>query len=114
MLPNNGCPTIFVLVCKVGIDRPDNLGTGTVVFCVLSGWYSSTRQCDSSTVARDSYHVTIERATVAVVLYHFSRTILLVPRILVVWSEEPDRLEPKLPASKGSNNNIKKEPEGGL
>ena len=52
MLPNNGCPTIFILVSKVGIDGTDSLGTGTVVFRVLSRWYStSTRQCDSSTVA---------------------------------------------------------------
>ena len=60
MLPNNGCPTIFILVSKVGIDRTDSsLGIGTVVFCVLSGWYSSTRQCDSSTVALEtrSHHI---------------------------------------------------------
>ena len=48
--------TIFILVSKVGIDRTDSLGTGTVVFCVLFGWYSSTRQCDSSTVALDMHH----------------------------------------------------------
>ena len=56
MLPNNGCPTIFILVSKVGIDRTDSLGTGsTVVFyVVLSRWFSSTRQCDSSTVALDT------------------------------------------------------------
>ena len=53
VLPNNGCPTILILVSKVGIDRTDSLGTGTVIFCVLSGWYSSTLQCDSSTVALD-------------------------------------------------------------
>ena len=54
MLPYYGCPTILILVSKVGMDRKDSLGIGTVVFCVLSGWYSSTRQRDSSTVALDT------------------------------------------------------------
>jgi hypothetical protein len=52
LFANDGCPTIFILGSSiVGIDRADSLGTGTVVFRVLSKWYSSTRWCDSSTVA---------------------------------------------------------------
>ena len=87
-----------------------------LVVQVSGTWYCSTCTCTHrlSALAQRTAQLQFERATVAVVLYHFSRTILLVPRILVVWSEEPDRLEPKLPASKGSNNNIEKEPEGGL
>ena len=51
LLSNNSCPPIFILGSKVGIDRTDSLGTGTVVFRVLSRWYSSTRRrCGSSTV----------------------------------------------------------------
>jgi hypothetical protein len=51
LFANDGCPTIFILGSIVGIDRTDSLGTGTVRFRVLSRWYSSTRQCASSTVA---------------------------------------------------------------
>ena len=53
LFSNNCCPSIFILGSKVGVDRTDILGTATVVFCILSGWYSSTRQRGSSTVALD-------------------------------------------------------------
>ena len=58
LFPNKSYPPISILGSKVGVDRTDSLGTGTVVFCVLSGWYSSTRQCNSSTVALDSSSLT--------------------------------------------------------
>ena len=61
LFSNNSFPPISILGSKVGVDRTDSLGTATVVFCILSGWYSSTRQCDSSTVALDNcIHVLVE------------------------------------------------------
>ena len=56
LFPNNSCLPISILGSKVGVDRTDSLGTATIAFCVLSGWYSSTRQCGSSTVALDRDH----------------------------------------------------------
>ena len=53
LFPNSSCPPISISGSKVGVDRTDSLGTATVVFCILSGWYSSTRQRGSSTVALD-------------------------------------------------------------
>jgi hypothetical protein len=55
LFPNNSCPPIFILGSKVGLDRTDSLGPATVGIRVLSRWYSSTRQCGSSTVALDGH-----------------------------------------------------------
>ena len=58
LFSNNCFPPISILGSKVGVNRTDSLGTATVVFCILSGWYSSTRQRGSSTVALDIDHHT--------------------------------------------------------
>ena len=53
LFSSKSCPPIFILGSKVCINRTDSLGTVTVVFCILSRWYSSTQRCDGSTVALD-------------------------------------------------------------
>jgi hypothetical protein len=69
LFPNNSCPPIFILGSKVGLNRTDSLGTAIVVIRVLSRWYSSTRQCSSTTVA--ALHCTVHPlVTVYSILYY--------------------------------------------